>query len=188
MLLVLLTAALILLANARRWPLVPLGLTMLLLGTSEWRIERVQHSWSGAHGEREARIERASGRLQQELRRASNLADSLAHQALAVENLPREVEFAAVADLISPRAIESGVVVFEPSNRARVWGGRFRLLPDPSGDSVGIRLTPYYAVLEVRRHARSGRTAVAAVLLASDPAVPDQERSLASRFRERTEV
>ncbi len=161
---------------------------MLLLGSSEWRIERVQHSWNGARGEREARIEDASGRLQKELRRASNLADTLAHQALERETLPREVEFAAVADLIDPRSIEAGVVVFESSGRARVWGGRFRLLPDPSGDSVAIRLTPYYAVLEVRRHARSGRTAVAAVLLTADPAVPDQDRSLASRFRERTEV
>lgn len=160
----------------------------MLLGTAEWRIERVRHSWNGPRGEREARIEDASSRLQKELRRASNLADSLAHKALALESLPLHVEFAAVNDLISPRAIESGVVVFEPSSRARIWGGRFRLLPDPGGDSVGIRLTPYYAVLEVRRHAASGRSAVAAVLLAADPAVPDQERSLASRFRDRTEV
>ena len=160
----------------------------MLLGIAEWRIARLERSWGGEHGEREARIERASGLLQEELRKARQQADSLARRALALESLSREVGFKSAADLIGATGLESGVVVFEAAGAPRIWGGRFRLLPGPAGDSIGVRLTPYYAVLEVRRHAASGRTALGAVLLAADPAVPDQERSLATRFRERTEV
>src|SRR5258706_8521895 len=79
LLLLLLAGVLLALRRVGLWSLLPLGITLLLLGASEWRIERVQRAWGGAHGEREARIEGASGRLQKELRRAGNLADSLAH-------------------------------------------------------------------------------------------------------------
>jgi signal transduction histidine kinase len=160
----------------------------VLLGISEWRIERLERSWGGEHGEREARIERASGLLQEELRKARQQADSLARRALVLESFSRETGFRAAADLIGASGLESGVAVFEAAGTPRIWGGRFRVLPAPVGDSIAVRLTPYYAVLEVRRHAASGRTALGAVLLGADPAVPDQERSLATRFRERTEV
>jgi signal transduction histidine kinase len=176
------------LLKRRGWILLPLGAVLALLGIAEWRIERLERSWGGEHGEREARIERASGLLQEELRKAGQQADSLARRALALKSRPRETGFRAAADLIGASGIESGVVVFEASGAPRIWGGRFRLLPSSAGDSIGVRLTAYYAVLEVRRHAASGRTALGAVLLGSDPAVPDQERSLATRFRERTEV
>lgn len=180
-----LAASLILLRKGRRWLLLPLGITALLLGMAEWRIERLQRAWPE---EREARITRASGRLQDELKEARLLADSLARRGLALTALSREAGFAVVADLVQRHGLEAGVAVFEADGAPRVWGGRFRLLPSPTGDSVSVRLTSYYAVLEVRRHAASGRTALGAVLLAADAAVPDQEHSLATRFRERTEV
>ncbi|HEV8598546.1 MAG TPA: HAMP domain-containing sensor histidine kinase [Gemmatimonadales bacterium] len=182
--LLLLTALL----KRRGWLLLPTSLVCVLLGIAQWRIERLERSWGGDHGEREARIQRAQSRFQAELREAFQQADSLARRALTLEALSTEQNFPAAADLIGARGLESGIVVFEASGSPRVWGGRFRLLPSAAGDSVSVQLTAYYAVLEVRRHAASGRTALAAVLLAADPAVPDQERSLATRFRERTEV
>ena len=156
-----------------------------MLGVAHWRIDRLQRAWVG---EREARITRASNRLADALRDARLLADALARRALADVTLPVESGFAAAGRLVDPRGLEAGVVVFEPGGAPRSWGGRFRLRPDPSGDSVSVQLTPYYAVLEVRRHDSAGHTAVGTVLLAADPAVPDQARSLATRFHERTEV
>ncbi len=184
LLLLVLTAAL----KRRSWILLPIGLVFVLLGVAQWRIERLERFWTGADGEREARIQRASGLLTEELRGARQQADSLARRALALDALPPEDGLRAAADLVGARGLESGLVVFDDSGAPRVWGGRFRLLPSPAGDSVSVRITPYYAVLEVRRHAASGRAALAAVLLGADPAVPDQDRSLATRFRERTEV
>jgi signal transduction histidine kinase len=183
--LLLLTAVLLALRKPRRWLLLPLGAAALLLGVAQWRMERLERAWPA---EREARITRASGRLQDELKAARLLADSLARRGLALAELPREAGFAAAVELARPGELESGVAVFEAQGTPRIWGGRFRLPLNPSGDSVAVRLTPYYAVLEVRRHAASGRTALGAVLLAADPAVPDQAGTLATRFRERTEV
>jgi hypothetical protein len=173
------------LLKRRGWILLPLSAVALLVGLTQWRIERLQYSWAD---EREARIERASARLQAELKDARVLADALAERALTIGALPPEAGFAEVATLVGSRGLEAGVVVFDASGSPRIWAGRFRLLPTAAGDSVTVRLTPYYAVLEVRRHAASGRTALGAVLLAADLAVPDPERSLTARFRERTEV
>lgn len=179
--LLLLTALL----KRRGWILAAFGVVALLLALAHWRIQRLQHSWGS---EREARITRASGRLQSDLRDAWLQADELAERALRVSASPPEPGFTAVASLIRRGGPESGVVIFEATGIPRVWAGRFRLPPSPAGDSMEVLLTPYYAVLEVRRHAASGRTALGAVLLAADAAVPDQESSLATRFRERTEV
>ncbi len=163
-------------------PLILLAVTLIL---GERRLERLADHWPE---ERETRVQAASGRLSDELRDARLLADSLARRALETIPLSREAGFLAVAGLVRGVALEAGVAVFEPSGEPRVWGGRFRLQPAAQGDSVEVRLTPYYAVLEVRRHEAQGRTAVAAVLLSAHPAVLDQERSLAARFQDRTEV
>jgi len=182
--LLLLTAVL----KRRGWILAALGAVATLLTLAQWRIERLEHAWAGEHGEREARIARASSRLKDDLKDAWRQADALAERGLEIGALPPEAGFARAADLVRRGGLESGVVVFEASGIPRVWGGRFRLQPGPAGDSMEVRLTPYYAVLEVRRHAAGGRTAVGAVLLAADAAVPDQQSSLATQFRERTEV
>jgi signal transduction histidine kinase len=172
-------------ARRRGWLLAPLLLTAAALAVGEWRIEQLERDWPTA---RERRIEAASARLQNELRGARLLADSLARRAGAAADQPREASFHAISALPEASGLESGVVVFEPGGSPRAWGGRFRLRPEPSGDSVAVRLTPFYAVLEVRRHAASGRVAVGTVLLSAHPAVPDPDRSLTARFRERTEV
>ncbi|HTL06017.1 MAG TPA: ATP-binding protein [Gemmatimonadales bacterium] len=182
--LLLLTAAL----KRRGWLLAALAGVAALLLAAQWRIERLERFWLGERGEREARVTRASARLSTDLRDAWRQADGLAERGLEIAGLGREAGFSAAANLVGRARVESGVVVFEPSGTPRVWGGRFRLLPSPTGDSLEVRLTPYYAVLEVRRHAASGAIALGTVLLAADAAVPDQEASLATRFRERTEV
>jgi signal transduction histidine kinase len=172
-------------AKRRGWLLAPLLLTAAVLAVQQWRIESLERDWPHA---REARIEAAAARLRTELRDARLLADVLARRAAAQADGPREPSFHAIERIPRGTDLESGVVVFERSGVPRAWGGRFRLQPNPAGDSIGVRLTPFYAVLEVRRHAASGRTALGAVLLATHPAVPDPQRSLTARFRDRTEV
>ena len=174
-----------LLLRRKGWLVLPLAATAILLGDTQWRLERLANSWPA---ERERRIESASGRLASELREARLLADTLASRAIRLAGIPREAAFTATERLVPISGLESGVAIYEANGTPRAWGGRFRLPPEPSGDSVDVRLTPYYAVLEVRRHAPDGRIGVGAVLLGADPAVPDQDRGLAARFRERTEV
>ena len=164
---------------------MPLALLAIALAVGQRRLERLAGRWAE---EREARIESASDRLSDELRDARLLADTLARRGLDAALLPPEEGFRAMAGLVRGAALEAGAVVFEPSAVPRIWSGRFRLLPAAAGDSVDVRLTSFYAVLEVRRHDTAGRTAVGVVLLAAHPAVPDQERSLAARFQQRTEV
>lgn len=178
--------ALLTMALKRRGSLLaPLALVVLTIAAGQWRLDRLASRWPE---EREARIQSASARLADELRDARLLADSLARRALESGPLPREAGFREIAGVIRGTPLEAGAAVFEPSGKPLVWGGRFRLPPAAAGDSVDVRLTSYYAVLEVRRHDTAGRTALGAVLLAAHPAVPDQERSLAAQFRERTEV
>ncbi len=178
--------ALVTLVLKRRGYLVlPLALLAIALAVGERRLERLVGHWPE---EREARIQAASGRLANDLRDARLLADTLARHALDAASLPREAGFGSVAGLVRGAPLESGVVLFEADGVPRVWGGRFRLLPSAAGDSVNVRLTPYYAVLEVRRHDASGRAGLGAVLLSAHPAVLDQDRSLAARFQDRTEV
>jgi len=180
---VLLTLTIVL--RRRGWLTLPVAATAVLLGVAQWKLERLAHSWPA---ERERRIESASGRLESELHEARLLADTLASRAIRLAGLPLEEGFIAAERLVPIRGLEAGVAVYDAGGLPSVWGGRFRLPPLPAGDSVDVRLTPYYAVLEVRRHAPGGQTAVGAVLLGADPAVPDQDRGLAARFRERTEV
>ncbi len=167
--------------------LLPVATAILLL-LSQRTLDRLAHHWSGPQGERERRIQRASSRLNADLTTARLRADSLAVRGLGFGTIPREEGFDAAASLFRGGALESGLMVFEPVGSPRVWAGRFRLWPSPMGDSVSARLTPFYAVLEVRRHDGIGRTAIGAVLLAADPVVPDADQSVAARFREQTEV
>lgn len=181
-----LALALLTMALRRRGSLlIPLALLLVTLGAGQRRLERLATRWPE---ERESRIQSASSRLSDELRDARLLADSLARRALETGPLPGEAGFRAIDGVVRGAALEAGAAVFAPNREPLVWGGRFRLIPSSAGDSVDVRLTSYYAVLEVRRHDTAGRIGVGAVLLAAHPAVPDQERSLAAQFQERTEV
>jgi len=178
--------ALVTLALKRRAALLPpLVALAIAIGAGQFRLERLAGHWAE---EREARINSAGAKLESELRDARLLADSLARRAIRLVPLPREAGFEAVRGLTRGTPIEAGVAVFDSGGAPLIWGGRFRVLPASQGDSSNVHLTSYYAVLEVRRHDVLGRTAVGAVLVSADAAVPDQDRSVAARFQQRTEV
>ena len=176
-----LALALLTIALKRRgYLLVPLALVAITLAAGQGRLERLAGRWPE---ERESRIQSASARLSDELRDARLLADSLARQALRCGPASFEAGLRAW-----PRSVRvpsrSGIVVFEPSAEPRIWSGRFRLLPSAAGDSVDVRLTSFYAVLEVRAMTpRAGPRWGSAA--SRHPRVPDRERSLAAQFQHR---
>ena len=167
------------------------GLAAALVGliatiaVTQVRLTAIETRWAE---QREQRVEAASKRLDGDLRAALHQADRLAHSALAAPHDDRAAALRLLSRLVPGSGTEISVVLFDPEGDPWAWAGRQRLPPTAEGDSLGARATGYYVVLEARRHSADGRTAVAGVLVWAHPAVPDRSRSLAERFRERTEV
>ncbi|MGE0443324.1 MAG: hypothetical protein AB7S39_22790, partial [Gemmatimonadales bacterium] len=172
-------------ASARLFGIALIALS-LLLGYSQYQLHRIGTAWPAV---REARITGAADRWLKEIKYARSVIERTAALAVGLDSLPRETVFDRLARAIDRERFEVGVVVVEADGTPYAWAGRHRLAPEAQGDSIDFRRdSPYYAVLEARRHLPNGRTAVASLLLAADPAVPDQGRSLARRFERRTGV
>ena len=157
----------------------------LLLGWSHMRIERIEREWPRV---REQQITGAADQWLKDLRSSRGLVERVASGAVGLDQLGREVVFDRLRRQVAREGLEVGVVVLEADGTPYAWAGRHRLAPDAAGDSIDFRASPYYAVLEARRHLGQGRTAIASLLLAADSTVPDQARSLARRFEGRTGV
>ncbi len=155
------------------------------VGLTQRRLTLIEDAWPA---QREARVEAASGRLRGDLHEAFQLAERLAARAVEVADGAQEVAFSRLHGLIPQSGVESGVAILDPNGSPRAWAGRQRLRPLATGDSLAVRTTGYYLVLETRRHSPGGRLAVAGVLIWAHPAVADRSRSLAELFRQRTEV
>ena len=156
-----------------------------LLGWSHYRIDRIERTWPQV---REQLVSEAADRWLRDLRSSRGLVERIASGAVGLERLGREAVFERLRREVAREPLEVGVVVIEADGTPYAWAGRHRLAPDVAGDSIDFRASPYYAVLEARRHLGQGRTAIASLLLAADSTVPDQARSLARRFQQRTGV
>jgi len=156
-----------------------------LLGGAQYQIERISRDWSTV---REDRITRSADRWLSDLKYARGLVERVAGVAAQTTGLAREVAFERLRGAVAREPLEVGAVVVEADGTPFAWAGRYRLPPEAEGDSIDFRSSPYYAVLEARRHLANGRTAVASLLLAADATVPDQARSLARQFEDRTGV
>ncbi|MBM4187633.1 MAG: HAMP domain-containing histidine kinase [Gemmatimonadetes bacterium] len=162
------------------------GLAAAGLTTTQWQLHRASAAWPEV---RESLVAGAADRWAGELKDARELVAGLTAAAEETDSIDRRAAFALVAGLTERTEGETGLVVVDADGTPYVWGGRVRELPEAAGDSIAFRGdSPYLAVLESRRPLRSGRVAVATVLLAADSAVPDGDRSLASRFERRTGV
>ncbi len=137
--------------------------------------------------ERERRLEAYGNSVGGELRRALRGASRLARIADAASSLDRASAFRALDAAVPSSGAEMAVSILDQSGAPWAWAGRHRLLPRPTGDSVAVRVTGNYVLLETRRHSEAG-TAVASVLIWADSAVADRDRSVAARFRRSTEV
>jgi len=172
-----------------RWPgrllAVLLVLAGLLLPASQWRVSALGADWPA---EREARIAAASRRLEGDLRADLRRIVNLTGQVAALAPLQDEALFHALDRLITRGGVETGVILFGPDGTPRAWAGEHRLAPEPGGDSLAVRFSPYLSVFETRRHLPDGSVAVASLLLDADASIPGAAASLSDRFRARTEV
>lgn len=157
----------------------------LLLGWSHVRIDRIERDWPGV---REQLVTDAADQWLRDLRSSRALVERVATSAVGLDRQGREIVFDRLGRQVAREGLEVGVAVLDADGTPYAWAGRHRLAPDAAGDSIDFRASPYYAVLEARRHLGQGRTAIATLLLAADSTVPDQARSLARRFERRTGV
>jgi hypothetical protein len=168
---------------ARGWLARTLAIVVLaqavLAGWSHRELDRIRHQWPAV---REQRVTRAAARWEQDLKRGRALVERLATAATSAADRTQQQALDDLDRLTSREALEVGVAILESDGTPFAWAGRHRQMPEAEGDSVDFRANAYYAIIESRRQAGNGRTAVASALLAADPAVPDQARSLAQRF------
>ncbi len=157
----------------------------LLLGVAQYRIDRIDRSWNSV---RESLVVSAADRWLRELKVARAQVERVSRYAATLDTVGREQAFDRLARVVSREPLEIGAVIVESDGTPVVWAGRYRLTPKAEGDSIDFNASAYYAAMESRRHLPNGRTAVASLLLAADSTVPDQARSLAQRFEERSGV
>ncbi|HET7024140.1 MAG TPA: ATP-binding protein [Gemmatimonadales bacterium] len=151
----------------------------------QWRVWRIAAHWPD---EREARIERASARLQRDLTFGVTADERIATRATADCALGRTDAFQRLADLTPGSEAELSVAILDADGTPWAWAGRHRLLPDAAGDSLTVRASKYYLLLESRHPCAAHRTVVASLLIWADPVDPDRGASLVERFRAATGV
>ena len=178
-----------LLVKDRTWRARLLTALLLVLpvsvGYTQWRLGRIASAWPA---ERERRIERASARLQADLDAGVAGAREVAARAAELCAGDRTVAFDALARTLPRSGPDIAVAILEPSGAPWAWAGKHRLLPEAQGDSLGVRASPYYLLLERRDRCGAGRTAVASLLVWAHPVDPSRSASLVERFRAATGV
>jgi signal transduction histidine kinase len=167
--------------------LVPTWLLLVPLSQSwfQFRIYRIERQWPAV---RESIVRTDSARLAQDLRLALKRSDDLALAGVSAGAGDRATAFAVLQQAVPADGPRSGVAVLESSGTPWAWAGRHQRYPALSDDSLSVTGTPYDLVLETRRSAQDGRTAIGSVLLWADPIVHGAEGSLAAQFARATGV
>ncbi|MGH7629421.1 MAG: ATP-binding protein [Gemmatimonadales bacterium] len=161
------------------------GALVLGLTVAQYRVHAVEHHWP----EERAELVAAAGRTAtRELHAAYHAVEQLAATAAEVGEDEREAAFGRLGRAVPAFGPEMGVVVLDPAGIPWAWAGQHRLPPSRTGDSIRVRASGYYVVLEARRHPPNDRVAVASVLVWAHPSVPERHRTLAEQIRRRTDV
>ncbi len=163
------------LTRPRRPPLtIAAAVASLVLGvvlvSGAFQIWRIECCWPSL---RERRVTAASRALQTSLGRAIAEARRLAERGSRASLLPQQAAFDELHDaVISGPPIERGAAVLhgDPDPHPVAWAGRHRTLPPEDTTELKAVITPFYAVLEVRRQTQRG-TSVGSVLLSAALAV-----------------
>lgn len=166
--------------------LAALGVAAAIVAVStSWRVRAVEQRWPEV---REELIRRASLKLGTTLETSVGIARRLADRGAEQASASPADAFSVLASEVRAENVEAGVVVLEADGQPWSWAGRHRIAVDRTAPAeLYARMTSFYVVLEARRQPPSGgRVSVGQVLLAADSAVPDRDRSVASRFAEET--
>jgi len=156
------------------------------LAAAHWQLRTVETAWEG---KRAGMVESASTALRRSLHRAYRTVQQLAADGAEAADSDRETAFRRLSRALPLLGPEMGLAVLDPDTDAPwAWAGHHRLAPAAAGDSIAVRTTGYYVVLEARRHSRGGRVAIASVLVWAQASVPERDRSLAEIIRRRTDV
>ncbi|MBE0594241.1 MAG: hypothetical protein IH616_17765, partial [Gemmatimonadales bacterium] len=108
-----------------------------------------------------------------------------ADSAAAAVRQPRTEAFRQLDAALTAEPPEHGAVALDESGRPWIWGGRHRLRLEANDRELSAHITPFYVVLEARRQV-GPYTALGHVVLSADSAVPDRDRTVASRFAAET--
>lgn len=171
--------------RAARVVVVLLLLAAIVVPFQQRNISRLASHWPA---ERERRIEAASERLEGDLRADLFRIGQITEQVRGLAHLDDEELFHALAGIVPPGGVETGVALFRSDGSLRAWAGRHRIPPVALGDSLGVRFSPYFQIFETRLILADGSVVVASLLLEADAALPGGRQSLSERFRQRTEV
>jgi len=169
----------------RRGLMLAIGALLAGLTVAHLRLHAVETSWDK---ERATIVRSASSALGRSLELAYGAVDRLAADGAAAADGERDAAFRRLARAVPRFGPEMGVAVLDSNDVPWAWAGEHRLPPTATGDSVAVRTTGYYVVLEARRHSPQGRVAVASVLIWAHASVPERDRSLAELLRRRTDV
>src|SRR5262249_26076422 len=134
---------------------------------------------------REQLISSTSRTLAATLESTVRLARSLADLGASVAADSQSAAFDRLAAGVPGGGPETGVVVLDSAGVPWSWAGVQRLVPRTPARELNARITPFYVMLESRRQI-GNRVAIGHVLIAADSAVPDRERTVASRFAQST--
>ncbi len=170
------------------WPARVVGAALLILALApvitEWRLAQLEAYWPVIQ---QARVDRATDRLEGDLHAAYLLASRLADEASAAPpNL--EQAFPALERSVADAGLEAGVAILDETGRVQAWAGSHRLAPRGDGRPVSTPDNPFYLVLEVTRDAPLERRAVGSVVVWASSAVPERVKSVTEDFRARTGV
>ncbi len=169
----------------RRGLAVALGALVAGLTIANLRLRAVETAWDK---QRAATVESASAALARSLHLAYRAVNRLAADGAAAAGGPRDAAFGRLARAVPVFGPEMGVAVLDSTGAPWAWAGGHRLPPTATGDSIAVRMTGYYVVLEARRHSANGKVAVASVLVWAHASVPERDRSLAEILRRSTDV
>ncbi len=162
--------------------------TLALVGAMtvrEVRVRRIAHSW-GAEAERLTLA--AADQSRRDLQRTLALVNQLAREALAASSNNTEATFTALRGLVPRGGEEVGLAILNSDGTLKAWAGRHRVSPVFGSDSLRVRQTPFFTVLERETKGPNGRTAIASLLLAADRVVPEDVATMAAQFERRTGV
>src|SRR5512143_236128 len=169
----------------RRGLALAMGALVAGLTITNLRLRAVETAWDK---QRAATVESASATLARRLHLAYRAVNRLAADGAATAGGPRDAAFGRLARAVPVFGPEMGVAVLDSSGAPWAWAGRYRLPPTATGDSIAVRMTGYYVVLEARRHSANGKVAIASVLVWAHASVPERDRSLAEILRGGTDV